>query len=185
MVPQCGIWIVKLHRTMNIFATDHPLVSQPKMPPRLSCLCQVLVVAPVLFALLSGFFYWISITTNEDVPGPSWTDYVFVVPWFLAVFPAALFTAEADYVSLTKVIFVLGADSLFWGFLSVSLYRMFRRCIQKRRFMPPNKSLQATPMNREQAQDGAPSACSELRKFSRASAFGVPHSRLTSYVRRG
>jgi hypothetical protein len=92
-----------------------------------------LVVAMILFVVFAGIWLWIDLTTNEDVPDPSWTDYLGDVIGFLMYVPAALFLPDTDYPSLARVIFVLGADSLFWGFVSVSLYQICRRYIQKRR----------------------------------------------------
>ena len=79
-------------------------------------------VAVGLFLALSGLVYWLVMTTNEDVPDPSWTDYLFVVPWILSDFPVGLFFPYgAD--TLAQSGFILGADSLFWGFVIVALIR--------------------------------------------------------------
>lgn len=110
---------------------------------RRSWLRQTLVVAMVLFVPFSFIYLWIALTTNEDVPDPCWTDYIWAVIVFIMYVPATFLVPDHENITILKEMFVLGTDSFFWGFVGVSLYRILRRYIQKRRFAPPN-SLQPT-----------------------------------------
>jgi hypothetical protein len=100
-----------------------------------------LIVAMILFAALAIIWLWVALTSNEHVPDPSWTDYLGDLIGVLMLVPVRFLFPDSDYVSLPKVIFVLAGDSLFWGFISVLIFQMLRRYIQRKRFMPPDKSL--------------------------------------------
>ncbi len=114
---------------------------------RQTWLRQSLVLSMILFVAWSVIWLWVVITTNEDVPDPSWTDYIEDVIAILMFFPAGLFAwfysiwtdnSWPNGVPMALMFFVLSMDSLFWGFVFVSLYRIIRRYIQKKRFTPPN-----------------------------------------------
>jgi hypothetical protein len=58
---------------------------------RQTWLRQTLVLSMVLFVALSVIWLWVDITTNKDVPDPSWTDYIWDVIAILMYLPAGLF----------------------------------------------------------------------------------------------
>lgn len=111
---------------------------------RRTWLRQNLIVAMVLFVAFSVIWLWVALTTNEDVPDPSWTDYIWDVIGFLALVPASFVVSDGDDFLIMKVIIVLGVDSLFWGFISVLIYRTFRWWVQKRQFTAPTTALEPT-----------------------------------------
>lgn len=118
---------------MNIFTTDHPIDSQPNERGLVPFFLQAFGAAILLFIMLFCIWYWAALTTNEDVPDPSWTDYIWAVIGFIMAVPASFLVPDGTDVTIKLAIFVLGADSLFWAFVGVSSYRMFRRLARRRR----------------------------------------------------
>ncbi len=111
-----------------------------------SCLWWAFGIALPLFVALSATWFWWILTTNEDVSDPSWVDYVSDAIAVLMVFPVGLlFWGGAEsWTHVAMTFFCLFADSFFWGFVGVLLYRAVRRYIWKRRAMPPNTALEPT-----------------------------------------
>ena|ERR1051326_7568146 len=86
---------------MNVFTTEHPLVSQPsifdaKEYPKLSLICRSLVCAFVLTPLIYALIFFSDLadgveTTPGAYPSPSWTDIVLGIMvlflfWFSCAF---------------------------------------------------------------------------------------------------
>jgi hypothetical protein len=122
---------------MNRFTTDHPLVEPPKVHPLLTFFCQTLVVALIILAVTAPVCVLGMLTDNEDVSDTSaWTDYILAPIAFLGVVPAGLL--NPDLSRWPPVIASLVGDSLFWGFVFVSIYRISWRYVRNRRLMPPD-----------------------------------------------
>ena len=121
---------------MNLFTTDYPLAQEPKVDPLFSYACQALAVASVILVLTAPVCWWGIVTDNEDVSDTcAWTDAILAVIVLFGMFPAGIFVA--DYSRWTPITLALVADSLFWGFVSVALYRIVHRHIWRRRLMRP------------------------------------------------
>jgi hypothetical protein len=139
-------------RDMNIFTTEHPLVAQPsdfdpKEHPLLSCFRQVLIVALIFFAVYGGIMLWAFLSpVNDEFSN---TNSIEDAILFVVGFPV-FYIMQGDGVAQLSLIGIIvnsievAVDGLFWSFVGVSLYRLLRWWIQRRRFMPPNKSLQPT-----------------------------------------
>jgi len=125
---------------MNPYTTDHPMVSQPswfdaRLHPRLSYLCQILVVALAVFAAFAGIWIFALMDAdNEDVTDPSWTDDFFFAIGLCSAFPAFIISRGVGPASDFFLWCGLGLDSFFWAWVMVSVYRMMRRWILRKRF---------------------------------------------------
>jgi len=116
---------------MNVFTTDHPMVSQHSWPATrksacFSYCCSILSVAFILCPLfLAITWLGMGIPDTPDVPDPSLVDSIFAAGGFIMSFPAFLFVQVDEPLGLTEGILVYAGaafDGLFWAFASVSLY---------------------------------------------------------------
>ena len=86
---------------------------------------QSLAVALPLFVFLGATWWWLAGSGNEDVPDPSWTDYLGDLAGLLMVFPVGVvFWSGLDHPLVA--IFCLSVDCLFWGGAIVLSYRMVK-----------------------------------------------------------
>lgn len=132
---------------MNVFSTDHPMVSQHPWPATkkdawISYCGSILTVAFILVPLfLAITWLGMGMPDTPDVPDPSASpsvvDLIFTAVGFIVSFPASLVVQVDEPLGLTKKILVytgVGFDGLFWAFMSVSLHRVLAWHFQKKPF---------------------------------------------------
>lgn len=132
---------------MNVFATDHPIVSQHWQPARtkdvwfLYC-SRVLTIALILCALFLAIT-WVGMGMPEtpDVPDPSVSpsllDLILAATGFVISFPAFLLVQVDEPFGLAQKIWVYAGvtfDGLFWAFTSVTLHRFLACHFRKKPF---------------------------------------------------
>jgi len=132
---------------MNVFTTDHPMVSQRWQPASrkdfwfLYC-CRVLTVALILCPLfLAVSWIGMGIPETPDVPDPSASlsllDLILAAAGFIISFPAFLLAQVDEPFGLAEKIWVYAGvtfDGLFWAFVSVSLHQVLERHFRKKPF---------------------------------------------------
>jgi hypothetical protein len=132
---------------MNVFATDHPLVSQHWQPASrkdvwfLYC-SRVLTVALILCPLfLAVTWVGMGIPETPDVPDPSASpsllDLILAATGFIISFPGFLLVQVDEPFGLAQKIWIYAGvtfDALFWAFTSVSLHQLLARRFREKSF---------------------------------------------------
>lgn len=130
---------------MNVFTTDHPMVSQHSWHPTrrdawVSYGCSILTVALILCPLFLGVtWFGMGIAETPDVADPSAApsvlELILTAGGFIISFPACVFLEVDEPFGLTQKILIytgVGFDGLFWAFASVSLHRFLAWHFQKK-----------------------------------------------------
>ena len=132
---------------MNVFTTDHPMVSQHWQPASrkdvwlLYC-SRVLTVALILCPLfLAVTWIGMGIPETPDVPDPSAAasllDLILAATGFIISFPAFLVAQVDEPFGLAQKIWIYAGvtfDGLFWACASVSLHHFLARHFHKKPF---------------------------------------------------
>jgi hypothetical protein len=132
---------------MNVFTTDHPLVSQHWRPStkkeRWSLYCSRVLTVTLILCPLFLAVTWVGMCMPEtpDVPepsaAPSLLDLILAATGFMISFPAYLFAQVDEPFGLAEKIWVYGGvtfDGLFWAFTSVSLHQFLAWHFRKKPF---------------------------------------------------
>ena len=130
---------------MNVFTTDHPMVSQHSLHATrkdlwVSYSWSILTVAFILCPLFLGVTWLgMGIAETPDMPDPSAApsvlELILTAGSFIISFPAYLFLQADEPFGLTEKILIytgVGFDGLFWAFASVSLHRFLAWHFQKK-----------------------------------------------------
>lgn len=132
---------------MNVFTTDHPIVSQhwkpaTKKEDRVSYWSKVVTVALILCPVFVAVT-WVGMEMPEtpDVPDPSavpsLVDLILAAIGFIISFPACLLVQVDEPLGLAQKIWIYAGvafDGLLWALASVSVHRLLTRNFRKKAF---------------------------------------------------